>query len=269
MIIGIDMGASAVKIAGLAGDEVLFTRYEMNGVATARTLLCDLLSAEGIDLSEIGCIALTGIRSGRADLAGLGRHVVKISEVEAIGEGGSRLSGGKDAVIAAVGTGTAFVLSRGGVFLHLGGTGIGGGTLCGLTGKILGFRDVALTDKLSENGRPENTDLLIGDLFPGDATLDPGLTASNLAKANRETSNEDWACGIINMILQVVGSMTMLACNGAGMRRAVITGALTKLKAAPDIFAGFEKHYGIEYVIAEHAACATAVGAAFRARAES
>ncbi|MCL1829763.1 MAG: hypothetical protein FWG32_09795 [Oscillospiraceae bacterium] len=268
MIIGIDVGASATKIAGLHGDKIVFAHYEMNGLVTARAILRKLLSEREIDLSDIEYIALTGIKSGQTDVSEPGIPVISVAEIEAIGEGGTKLSGGKDSVIAAVGTGTAFVLSQGGKYRHLGGTGIGGGTLCSLSEKIIGVWDAESTDKLSLLGKTENVDLLIGDLFPGNLTLDPGLTASNLAKANRETSAGDWACGLVNMVLQVIGSMTMLACRGAGMRRAVITGALTKLSAAPEIFSGFTKYYGIEYVISEYADCATAIGAALKIRRE-
>lgn len=262
MIIGFDIGGSATKVAGLRGEEIAFTHYETNREKPASAVLEEALAASCLD-AEIERIALTGVGAGRAQLERFGAPVTRVSEIEAIGLGGTWLSGEDDAVIASLGTGTAFVLAKGGEFTHLGGTGIGAGTLCGLGGKILGTRDAFEIDELSKRGRLENVDLRISDLFPGEGTIFADLTASNLARGER-ASREDWAMGIVNLVLQAVGSMAMLACGGRETKTVVITGALARLGVAPDAFSRFERAYGLKYTIARHPKCATAIGAARR-----
>lgn len=264
MVIGVDIGGSAIKIAGLRGDEIVFTCYEKNGANPAEEVLAEILKTYKIVLGPEDSIALTGVGAGRSRLSGFGVPVIRVPEIEAVGTGGTWLSGCGDAVIVSLGTGTAFILYKGGRFTHLGGSGIGGGTFCGLGRKILGTDDFEGIDKLSETGCLENIDLRVGDLFNGSGTLNPELTASNLFKAGSENTDGDWAAGIINTVLQAVGTMAMLACGGHFVGEVVIIGALSRLSAARGVFSRFEEMYGIKYTIARHPECATAIGAARR-----
>ena len=262
MIVGVDIGASATKIAGLQGDNILFTHYEGSRTGSTENILTRLLLDQGTPYSEIDVLALTGVGAENDTVKQMGFPVTIVPEIHAIGAGGTWLSGGSDAVITSIGTGTALVLSKEGAYSHLGGTGVGGGTLCALGAKILDVADPLVLAEMAAHGTIGNIDLCIGDLFSGTATLDPSLTASNLAKANPSTANSDWAIGIFNLVLEVIGSMTVLACKAAGANKAVATGALATLPLAAGIFTRFEYFYGIPFAVADHADCATAIGAA-------
>lgn len=262
MIIGIDIGGSATKVAGLRGRDIAFTHYETDRKKPAVRVLKEALAETGSGQPRIEGFALTGVGVSHADLSGFGAPVTRVSEIEAIGVGATWLSGVSDAVVASLGTGTAFVLAQSGKFTHLGGTGIGAGTLCGLGEKLLGTRDPFEIDALSKAGKLENVDLRVGDLFTGADTLGAELTASNLAKSVPGASREDWAMGLVNLVLQAVGSMAMLSCGGREVNNVLISGALAKLHAAPGAFARFEEAYGIKYTISPRAECATAIGAA-------
>lgn len=251
MIIGIDAGGSALKLVAMERGEVSFSHYELNG---------------GNSLSELvpggaSRIALTGVGAESCGARELGLPVTHISELEAIGRGGLYLAGRERAVIISIGTGTAFVLADGDKFTHLGGSGIGGGTLFGLGERLFGLRDAALLDELASRGEEHNVDITIGDLFSGSETLDPRLTAANLAKANPEATDADWAAGLVNLILQAIGTMAMLACGGHGIGTVIITGAAAGFSAAEDCYQKFQDMYGIEYLIPPHAEFSTAVGA--------
>ena len=262
MILGIDIGGSAVKLAGLDNGRVVFTHYEHHGGRTVAEMLTDALCRAGCRRAEISAGALTGVGAERFAADSLGFPLVRVPEVEAIGRGGTRLAGVDTALVASMGTGTAFVLVQEGRCTHLGGTGIGGGTLCGLGARVLGTKDAREIDRLSQAGDLGNVDLRIGDLFSGSETLNPRLTAANLAKTANGAADADWAAGLVNLVLQAVGTMSVLACGGHGIGTVVVTGALARLTRAAETFALFQEMYGLRYQIPPHAACATAIGAA-------
>ena len=117
----------------------------------------------------------------------------------ATGVGGTTLADVSNAVVVSIGTGTSLVLVRDGGCAHIGGSGVGSGTLRGLSRKMFGRQDTRELFKLSESGNRLTVDLTVGDLFSGTDTLPPDLTASNLAKAADGASEEDWAMAVVNM----------------------------------------------------------------------
>ena len=258
MIIGIDMGASAVKLAALEGDEVVLTHYE-HGRGADVPALCERL---GLGLAAAEAVVLTGLSARKSGLERLGIKTLTVPEAEAIGRGGTWLSGRDNIVVASMGTGTAFVHAKGGVFTHLCGTGVGAGTLTGLSEKILGVRRVREFDELAMAGDTNRVDLTIGDFVEQHGDLTADLTASNLARRNPDAGANDWAAGIATLIFQVVGTMGLLACRGCGAEAVVVTGGVANSEPARANFRRFVDGYGLEYIIPEHCVCATAIGAA-------
>lgn len=82
MIIGVDMGASAVKLCALEGERILRTHYEHGRGGDVPAMLERL----GLDTAEAEAIALTGLAAKNSGLERLGRPLSYISEPEAIGE---------------------------------------------------------------------------------------------------------------------------------------------------------------------------------------
>ena len=101
MIIGIDMGASAVKLAALEGDEVVLTHYE-HGRGGDIAALCGKL---GLDLHAAEAVAVSGLSAGGAGLEPLGITPVNVGEAEAIGRGAVYLTGLDDVIVASIGNG--------------------------------------------------------------------------------------------------------------------------------------------------------------------
>ena len=66
----------------------------------------------------------------------------------------------------------------------------------------------------------------------------------------------------MNLVLQAIGTMSVLACRTCCTNTVVLTGALTMLPPARETFDLFTRLYGVEYIIPENATFATAIGAA-------
>ena len=65
----------------------------------------------------------------------------------------------------------------------------------------------------------------------------------------------------VNLVLQAIGTMTVLACQCCGADTVVLTGSVTTLSQAKPNFENFQRLYGIRYIIPERATFATAIGA--------
>lgn len=264
MVIGYDKGASAVKLVALADGRVMAEKCVVGSAPAAEQLLADFLTENGIAAAEVGKIALTGVGAANCCFGPFADRVAVIPEIEATGEGGAWLSGLSEAVVVSIGTGTSLALARNGCYTHIGGTGVGSGTLRGLARKHFGMAELAPLFVLAETGNRLTVDITIGDLFSGTDTLPLDLTASNLAKASTDATEADWASALVTMVLEVAGSHAALACNGYQVKNVVITGGISQTKIAQDVYDGFTRLYGLNYVIPPHSGFATAIGAARR-----
>ena len=167
---------------------------------------------EDLDLSkDVEFIALTG---GHHNLIGNvldNVPVIHVNEVDAIGKGGfhlSKLEPNKQALIVNSGSGTACILAKGGEFIHCSGTGVGGGTVLGLSKLLLGTSDPQEIQELAKKGDANETDLILEDVVSSSiGLLPPNTTAVNFGKISKtveKVSKEDLAAGIVNLVGQTV-----------------------------------------------------------------
>lgn len=261
MIIGIDMGASAVKLAALEDGKLVLTHYEP-GRGGDIAALCGRL---GLDLSRARAVGLAGLSAANTSPGVPGPEPVRVTEPEAIGRGAVLLTGRDDVIVASVGTGTAFVHAKEGVFTHLCGTGVGAGTLTGLAQRVLGISDMRRFDALAMSGNTNRVDLTIGDFVEMHGQLAADLTSSNLARLNPDATDADWAAGLCTLVYQVIGTMSLIALQGCGAKAVVITGAVAETAPSRANFRRFVDGYGIDYLIPGHSAFSTAIGAALAA----
>ncbi len=264
MILGMDLGGSAVKVVGMEGEKLCLTHYEHNSPRTASRILRELLEREGLKSGDVAGVAVTGLGAERCDIEKTGLPFARVPELPSIGRGAAFLAGVDRAVVASFGTGTAFIRADGDSFTHLGGTGVGGGTLVGLGGRILGCRDPEEIDRMARTGDLGRVDLTIGDLCSGGGSLPADMTASNLAKAGAESTAADWAAGILNLVLQVVGSMAVFCAKGCGLDTVVVTGTPAALPAARAAYEKFQEMYGLRFLVPDRGRFATAMGAALQ-----
>jgi type II pantothenate kinase len=265
LILGIDIGTSSTKLAALRPDgTVVFTRR----VHTDGQRLCDdldsYLSDNGLTLADVGQVLLTGVGASYVEGDVCGLPTRPVDEFAASSAGALALSGQDQGVVATMGTGTAFLWAeKGKTPRHLCGSGVGGGTLTGLCRALAGTGSFEQLQTLALDGDLGRVDLMIRDITKDPApTLDPTLTAANFGKLTEDASPADLAAGAVNLVLQVIGTMTVLACQCCGGRTVVLTGSVTELAQAKHNFEQFEEIYGIHYIIPENAAFATAIGAA-------
>ena len=126
-----------------------------------------------------------------------------------------------------MGTGTSFVEVKDGIPRHLGGIGIGGGTIMGLSKIMLNTSDAEKIRELASGGEVGNIDLRIGDIskkpLPG---LDLQITASNFGKASSRANCEDKAAGIVHMVIETICQAAVLIANGTDISDFVLTATI-------------------------------------------
>ena len=272
--LGIDVGGSATKIAGLREDGSVLSLLRARAEDPLTSLygaLGNYLSGNRLSLGDVRRVALTGVGSSFEEGDIFHLPTDRVDEFSAIGTGALTLSGEASAVVVSMGTGTAFLWAeRGGRVRHLCGSGIGGGTLGGLCKKLVGLERFRRITELAAQGDLSRVDLTIRDLTRNPAaTLDPTLTAANYGNLADDAAPADLAAGVVNLVLQAIGTMTVLACQGCGAKTAVLTGSMTALPQAEENFRNCERLYGVRYIIPENAAFATAIGAALCSLRES
>ena len=115
-------------------------------------------------------------------------------------------------LVVSMGTGTSFVRCDGDNIRHIGGIGVGGGTLQGLARIMLKTSDIKQVVELSRSGDLSKINVLIGDISPRPL---PGLPSDAIASlfgnAQSDASREDIALGILWTVLQSICSAAILS----------------------------------------------------------
>ncbi|MBE6587822.1 MAG: pantothenate kinase [Ruminococcaceae bacterium] len=271
IILGIDVGLSTTKIVGfdLTGGgrclmEPLFVRAT-DPVTSMYGALGKFTSENDLSLNDIEKVMVTGVGS-----AGIKDNIYSlkweaVSEFDCIGLGGRYLSEFDRAIIVSLGTGTALVYSeKDKAPVYLGGTGVGGGTLVGLSKKLLGMDNVEHIEELAKSGDLHNVDIKINaltnqDIAPGFAD---SMTASNFGNVSDIATNADVALGIINMVFETVGMVSVFAARNYGIKDVVLTGNLATVAQAPSIFDSLNRMFNMNFVIPKYARFGTVIGAA-------
>ena len=259
------MGISTTKIVGLRDGRILSPIR-----ITAADPVTSLYGAFGkylhdntIQICDVEQIMLTGVGAGYIDEALYGIPTQKVDEFIADGLGARFESGLNKAIVVSMGTGTSFVQCDGDNIRHIGGLGIGGGTLQGLSRVMLNTRDPNQIQSLAMKGDIHNINLQIGDIsthpLPG---LPMDATASLFSKAQYDAPKEDLALGLVVMVLQTIGSAAILAALNSGISDFVLIGNLTLWPQCKDIYPMLEKLYNVRFHIPKYSEFCTAIGAA-------
>lgn len=267
VILGIDVGGSTTKVVGLREDGSVLSMLRARAEDPLTSLygaLGNYLSENGLALDDVRRVVLTGVGASFEDGDIFRLPTERVDEFSASGAGALALSGQASALVVSMGTGTAFLWAeRGKGVRHLCGSGIGGGTLGGLCKKLVGMERFGSIKELAAQGDLSRVDLTIRDLTRHPSvTLDPTLTAANYGNLAEDASPADLAAGAVNLVLQAIGTMTVLACQCCDANTAVLTGSMTTMPQVRENFRRFEQLYGVHYIIPENATFATAIGAA-------
>ncbi|HYH03530.1 MAG TPA: type II pantothenate kinase [Bacillota bacterium] len=264
-IIGIDIGGSTTKIVGFDGKEIFgpLLVKATDPIASVYGAFGKFLSENRLELKDIARIMVTGVGASFIETRLYGIPTGKVDEFRAIGMGGLFLSQLTNAIIISMGTGTAFVKADDKGVRHIGGTGVGGGTLLGLSNRMLNVRNFNDLVKTAGGGKLTAVDLNIGDithdLLEG---LPPETTASNFGKLSDLATRSDVALGIINLVFQTIGMIAIFATRIDHTKDVILTGNLTNVPQSHEIFTQLGKLFMVNFITPVHAEYATATGAA-------
>lgn len=263
--IGIDVGISTTKIVGVRDGEVSspLRIRATDPVTSLYGAFGKYLYDNQIDLNDIEQVMLTGVGAAYIDSPIYGLPTTKVEEFIADGLGAQHESQLSKMIVVSMGTGTSIVQCDGDLIKHIGGIGIGGGTLSGLSRLLLQTDDANQVAELAQGGDIAKINLLIGDISPNPL---PGLpmdaTASLFAHAQANASRADIALGLINLVLQAIGSAAVLSALRSGIQDFVMIGNLTLLPQCKTVFPIIERIYGVKFIIPKHSEFCTAIGAA-------
>ena len=264
MLIGIHIGGTTTHLIGYDKNQMVhpITVRADDPVASAAGALGKFVTISDRDLSSLDCIALAGMGATAIGEKLLGLPVRQVSEFEATGRGGAFLSEISRAIVVSMGTGTALVEVDGERISHWGGTGIGGGTLVGLSKYILGITDILLLNRMAQKGRLNRVDLTIGDISTSKIIgLPDTVTASNFGKCSDDATEADIAIAIIYLVYQTIGIISIGAARATGNDTIILTGRLATLPMAKHIFDDLSTFSGMKLITPNMAEYATAVGA--------
>jgi len=264
LIIGIDIGSTTTKAVSIENGKILkrIKARAQDAVTAATGAFGKIVLENGIDIKTIKKIKITGAGASKIKDNIFGIPTTRVSEIEAIGVGGMFLSGMMDIIITNIGTGTVILEAGDSGIKHVGGSGVGGGTILGLAKKLLPvaqFNDIL---ELAQNGKINQVDLLLGDITDTRLSfLNGESTASNFGKMLDTANSSDIALGIINLVYQVIGVLSVLAAKAKDSKQVIVTGNGSKNMIGRKVLTDISSLYGIDFLYPEYAEYTTAIGA--------
>ena len=274
-VIGIDVGGSTTKIVGFKesqdGTRMLISPFLVRATDPITSIygaFGKFTSENNLSIDDIDRIMVTGVGASHMSKPIYGLNCTAVPEFSAVGLGGLYLSGLDEAIIVSMGTGTALVHAKKcddkTEINYLGGTGIGGGTLMGLTKRMIGIDTIEHIETVAKDGNLDNVDLRVKDISK-DAEytgVNENLTAANFGKLSDLADASDIALGLANMVAETIAMIAVFAARGKGIRDIVLVGNLTTIKPVRDVFENLGEDFGVNFIIPENASFGTVIGAA-------
>jgi len=218
MIVGIDIGGTNTQ--GVLIDRGnLKSTFSVAGNEPGHVIRCSKF-LQNKAASKTVRLALTGGGARKIKNSDLPVPFRVVDEINAIGSGGVYLSGKLGVFVVSIGTGTAFVSVKHGKARHVGGTGVGGGTIYGLVRLMLKM-PLSKVEEIAKTG--ENLDLTVKDIMGRGIGKIPGnATASNFGKAAGKCSKPAIAASLLNMIAESIGVMAYFAARSVGQQHHIL-----------------------------------------------
>lgn len=211
--IGIDTGGTLTKLAYLnEQQELTLTVFPSNEMDLVKEWL-----KQHPQVEEIG---LTGGRTEQLrDVLKTMKSIEYIVEFEATLKGVRYLleregHAIEQSIITNIGTGTSIHYMDGNEHARVGGTGIGGGTLIGLSTIMTGISDFDTIKSHAAQGQREGIDLLVKDIYQGmDTPISGTLTASNFGKVgiteSRNFAKQDVLATTQGLVGEVITTLSI------------------------------------------------------------
>ncbi len=244
MKIGIDLGASTTDIVYFDNKIIKHESFE----------------SKDININEIlskfpkESITITGGKSKSLNYK-------SIDEIQAIGLGAKFLTKKERCLVISLGTGTCIVNVNKEI-THIGGTGVGGGTLIGLSKLLANIDNINDFNKYA-NGNTKEIDISVEDIIgDGIGIIPADLTASNFGKADKNHKTEDKLTAIANLVGETCAMLAIMASKATNQNTIILTGKLTQVPIIMEIMKKVGKIYNKQFIIPKNAEIATAIGAA-------
>lgn len=255
--IGIDVGTSTTKIIEVKNREIV-SKAIIRG-KYSKEYFDEFIKNNNID--NIEKIVFTGIGADKINDSEYDYLVEKVDEFTSIAKGALALSNKEEALVVSVGTGSAFIDIVDGKPIHLGGSGVGAGTLFNFSKAFLNITNFDEMLGLIEEGNVEAVDLRIKDITTQEIpTLPLDLTLSNFGKLNRDSKPEDIAAGLINMVFEIIGMMAVLIVDKKECKDVILIGNITTLPGVDVVLERFEKVKNIKFFVPEDSEFSVAYG---------
>ena len=258
-IIGIDRGASFTDFAVIEGGSLkeAFSLESRNW---------ETIGSSYMRLSEqhkTDHLVFSGCATGMP--ADLQDRISVIAEIDAIGFGGAALADSDNCVVVSMGTGTAIVHFAGYKAKHVGGSGVGGGSIKGLGALICGLDDPRQLSALAMKGNASNLNLTISDLgYEEISFLGADMTASNFASV-KSKKTEDLAAGILRLVGETVGIIASVCARELNCReRIVMVGKVAGSAYIRQVLDLVGKLYQTKFLYPANPGYATVFGAALK-----
>ena len=244
-VIGIDVGGSATKIVGFKDGKMLepMVVKANDPLTSAYGAFGKFLAENSMGIEDIEQIMTTGVGSTFLPDKIYGLPTVHLEEFACIGRGGLYLTKLDKAIVVSMGTGTAMVKCDGEEFTYLGGTGVGGGTLIGLSKLVVGMEHTSNIAELASEGDLAKVDLHVSDT----------------------ATKADLALGTVNLVFETIGMISVFCARFTQIEDIVLTGALSTIPQAKPLFAKFSRIFGKNFIIPEYSRFGTVIGAALSA----
>ncbi len=260
-IIGIDRGASFTDFAVVDSDglrEISSIEYrDWESIRTAYERL--------ITKYQTRHIVFSGSANGMP--TSMKNAITMIAEIDAIGFGGAALADCNECVVVSMGTGSAIVHFANNTAEHLGGSGVGGGTIKGLSALICGLDNASQIEALALKGNASKLNLTISDLgYEQISVLGADMTASNFA-AIKSKKVEDQAAAILDLVGETVGIIASVCARSVNCRdHIVMVGKVAENRFIRQVLISVGKLYRTTFIFPENPGFATVYGAAVKYR---
>ena len=272
VVVGIDVGGSTTKIVAFRSEggrrelikpQIVKAHDPVTAIYGAFGKFTD---ENNLGMSDITRIMMTGVGSSYVQRNLYGLDCRRVEEFDSIGRGGLYLTGLSEALVVSMGTGTALVHAKStGEMEYLGGTGVGGGTLMGLSKLLVGAEHIDHLVEFADGGDLANIDLKIKDITARGAleALSRETTAANFGKVSDMATKGDVALGIMNLVFETVAMVSVFAARSVGVKDVVLTGNITVLEHCKRKFEEINQmNYGVNFIIPDYSRYATVIGTA-------
>jgi type II pantothenate kinase len=188
-----------------------------------------------------------------------------IPEIDAIGFGGAALADCSKCIVVSMGTGSAIVQFSNNRAKHVGGSGVGGGTIKGLSSLICGLDNPLQVEALALKGNASKLNLTIADLgYEELSFLGSDVTASNFADL-KSKKVEDLAAAILRLVGETVGIIASICAREHNCREHIVmVGKVSSNQFIQNVLNMVGKLYQTRFLFPENPGYATVYGAALK-----